>query len=82
MATVGYPKSGKSGKPSGFRTYTKGIQVKEVTPEFYDAQGSFAKDEEAERMDQYAKPGTSAKARAKENYEYTFPSSRYRSRRP
>ena len=82
MATVGYPKSGKTGKPSGFRKYNKGIQVKEAETEFYEAQGAGAKDAEAERMDQYALPNTSAKARAKENYEYTFPSSRYRSRRP
>ena len=53
-----------------------------VETEYYESQLTHALDEEAERVDQYAKPGTSAKKRAGDNWEYSFPTSRYRSRRP
>ena len=71
--------------PKGYKSYTKGKQVKVVTTngaERPDLQGAFARKEEHERMDQYAKPGTSAAKRQSDPYETSFPTSRYRSRRP
>jgi hypothetical protein len=64
----------------GYANGDKAGKVEES--EYQDAQLKFAKDEEAERVDQYAKPGTSAKARAGDSYSYSYPTSRYRSRRP
>ncbi|MDX1297296.1 MAG: hypothetical protein R3260_03510 [Pseudomonas sp.] len=66
----------------GFKSYTKGKQVKEVSTDQHDAQLQFAKNAEAERVDQYAKPGTSAAKRQDSAWETSFPTSRYRSRRP
>lgn len=66
----------------GFRSYTKGKQVKVVKNQDPDMQGAFARKPDNERMDQYAKPGTSAAKRQSDPYETSFPTSRYRSRRP
>ena len=77
-----FPKSGKRGKAPGYRGYKKGIQVSTKETEFHGMQGTLAKSEDAERADQYGKPGTSAKARQADPYETSMPTSRYRSRRP
>lgn len=66
----------------GYRSYTKGKQVKVAVNGEPDLQGTFAKKPDNERMDQYAKPGTSAAKRQSDPYETSFPTSRYRSRRP
>ena len=66
----------------GYRSYTKGKQLQEALTEFYEAQGALAKDKEQERMNNYAKPGTSAHKRQAKATETSFPESRYRSRRP
>jgi hypothetical protein len=73
-----YEKNGKRGKPRGYST-TKG---KNYDCDMYDSQGKFAKNGDAERMDLYAKPGTSASKRQSDPYETSYPTSRYRSRRP
>lgn len=82
---VTYPKSGKSGKPKGLKHETKGIHGasgKEAITDFYGMQGTLALDEEAERMDLYAKVGTGAKERQSEVYETSMPRSRFRSQFP
>ena len=66
----------------GYKSYTKGKQVKSVQNQDPDLQGSFARKPDNERMDQYAKPGTSAAKRQSDPYDTSFPTSRYRSRRP
>jgi len=73
-----YEKSGKRGKPRGY----KADGGKNVDCDMYDAQGTFARNEEAERMDLYGKPGTSASKRQADPYSTSYPTSRYRSRRP
>jgi hypothetical protein len=66
--------------PKGFTNLKDGC-LKNEDVDFY-AQGVFAKDEMAERMDKYAKPGTTAKSRESDMMGTTMPTSRYRSRRP
>lgn len=77
-----YPKPGKKGKAPKYRGYTMGSQVKTVETGFYDSQLEFAKNPEAERMNLYAKPGTSASERQPDPFMVTYPISRYKSRRP
>lgn len=67
--------------PRGYKHVAR-KSTKQVVTGFYDSQLKFARSEEAERVDQYAKPGTSAKKRSKDPWAYTFPTSRYRSRLP
>jgi hypothetical protein len=67
-------------KPAGFRGYKDGKCVKNENTEFY-AQGVLAKSE-GERVDLYAKPGTSAAQRQGDSLSVSYPTSRYRSRRP
>ena len=82
MAYDTFPKQGARGKPSGYRGFKMGNQLVSKDTEFYQAQGVFARSEDAERVDQYAKPGTSAKKRQDDPFDTSFPTSRYRSRRP
>lgn len=77
-----FPKNGRRGKAPGYRGYKLGNQLAVKETGFYDAQGTFAKSEESERMNLYAKPGTSAKRRQPDPFDVTFPITRYRSRRP
>jgi len=65
-----------------YKSFKRGSQVKSVEVAFRDAQLAFARKPDNERMDQYAKPGTSAAKRQADPYETSFPSSRYRSNRP
>jgi hypothetical protein len=73
-----WPKSGKAGKARGY----KEDAVKNENTGFYEAQGVFAQQPEHERMNQYAKPGTSAGARQSDPYDTSYPISRYKSRWP
>ena len=81
MSTITFPKNGKSGGAPGFKSYKKGCQLTSQDTGFYGMQGTLAKSDD-ERVDLYAKPGTSAKAREPEATATSFPTSRYRSRRP
>lgn len=74
-----YPKKGKVGKPKGYSDRTN---LKSKDCDFYGSQGTFAKKPEHERMDLYAKPGTSAAKRQPDPYEVSMPRSRYRSQFP
>jgi hypothetical protein len=66
----------------GFKSYTKGSQVKSVESDFRTGfQGTLEKSE-GEKYDQYGKPGTSAKKRQADMFDTSMPTSRYRSRRP
>lgn len=66
----------------GYTKYKYGKQVKSAENGEPDMQGSFAKNEEQERVDNYAKPGTDAANRQAGAWDTSFPTSRYRSRRP
>ena len=74
-----YPKSGMFGKPDKYSDKTKG---KNYDCSFYGSQGKFARKPEHERVDLYAKPGTSAAKRQGDPYEVSLPRSRYRSQFP
>ena len=58
---------------------SKSVANKDV--DFY-SQGVFSKSEELERVNLYAKPGTPAAERQPDPWAVSFPTSRYRSRRP
>ena len=65
-----------------YKTWPKGKVRKTVETSFYGMQGAFAKNEEHERLNVYAKPGTSAAKRAGDPHMTSYPLSRYRSMRP
>ncbi len=75
------PKSGQRGNAPGYINLKDGVR-KSVDTKFYESQGTHALSEDNERVNNYAKPGTSAFGRQEEAYEVSYPSSRYRSRRP
>jgi len=77
-----YGKSGRKGKAPGYRKNKGAGELKNVDTGFYGSQGTFAKSEDNERVDNYAKPGTSAFGRQSDPFETSYPTSRYRSRRP
>jgi hypothetical protein len=75
------PKSGKRGKPAGYRAIDGKHLSKQHDTGFYENQNLIGS-EEYTRMNCYAKPGTSAMARAPDPMSLTYPITRYRSRRP
>ncbi len=76
-----FPKSGKKGKAVGYRSFISKSTKNEDT-EFYEAQGTLAKAPDNERVDLYGKPGTDAFKRQADSFETSYPTSRYRSKRP
>lgn len=76
-----FPKNGKRGKVPGARVIN-GKKLSNVRDTgFYDNQNLIG-NEEATRMNMYAKPGTSAAARSPDPMSLSYPITRYRARRP
>jgi hypothetical protein len=57
-------------------------QVKVAETGFHESQLTHALKPDAERFDQYAKPGTSAFERQSSQWDTSYPTSRFRSRLP
>ena len=76
-----YGKSGKKGACSGFRKIDGKHLSNQRDTGFYDNQNLIGT-EECTRMNEYSKPGTSARARQGDPMSLSYPITRYRSRRP
>ncbi len=76
-----YPKSGKRGRPTGCRKIDGKHLSNQRDTGFYENQNLIG-DEDRTRMNDYSKPGTSARSRIADPNALSYPITRYRSRRP